>query len=547
MPGLLILNGRVFGAAATKVTALAITNERISAVGSDAEIGELARPDTRVIDAEGGLISPGFNDAHVHLLNGARQLANLDLWGIPSSQGIRRRVAEFARANPEREWVVGRGWVYAAFPGGLPDHTLLDDIVPNRPAAFESYDMHTAWVNSVALSRLGISKDTPDPAGGRIVRDAEGEATGILKETAMELVHRALPPLPEAAELNLLEQAIQLAAHYGLTSLQDASLPSVPFTTIERLRERGAARLRIRLSRIMEPGQSMADWEKRLAEYGEDSLGRRGDPWLSGGILKTFMDGVVESRTASMLAPYEGLVPGQAGATGDLRWEPAEFEAALSIADRLGWQVQAHAIGDRAIRTALDAFEAVALTNGPRDRRHRIEHIEAIDPADIPRFARLQVVASMQPFHADPSPNLFEMWSSQIGPQRASHGWSWASIRRSGGRLAFGSDWPVVGLDPRLGLNMAVNRTTPQGGPPGGWLPNERLPLMQALEAYTAGSAFAAFAETGTGSLRPGMLADITVFDRDLLSEPPAELLSAQVRATIVGGQPIYEATTTRV
>jgi predicted amidohydrolase YtcJ len=290
----------------------------------------------------------------------------------------------------------------------------------------------------------------------------------------------------------------------------------------------------------MEPGQSMADWQRRLDEYEDDAFPHRGDPWLSAGVLKTFMDGVVESRTASMLAPYEGARPGDAGAAGEPRWEPGEFEAALLIADRRGWQVQAHAIGDHAIRTALDAFEGVAKTNGPRDRRHRIEHIEAIDPSDIPRFGRLGVVASMQPFHADPNTNLFEMWSKQIGPDRASRGWSWASIRRHGGQLAFGSDWPVVFLDPRLGLNTAVNRTTPQGEPHGGWIPSERLTMLEALTAYTGGSAYAEFAEKDKGVLRPGMLADLAIFARDLLSIPAHEVLSVEVRATIIGGRVAY-------
>ena len=533
------MNGRLFGAPAG-VTALAIAGDRISAVGTDGEIRALAGPQPLVIDAQRGMVTPGINDAHVHLDNGARQLANLDLSAESSLDGIRQRIAAFARANPEREWICGRGWVYASFPGGFPNRTLLDNVVPDRPAAFESYDMHTTWVNSPALARLGISRSTPDPAGGQIVRDTKGEATGILKETAMELVDRALPPLTEAAELDLLGQAMRLAARKGLTSMQDASLPSASFATLERLRHRGNPVLRVRLSRIMEPGQSMADWEKRLAEYEDDAFPHRGDPWFSGGILKTFMDGVVESRTASMLTPFEGAKPGDAGAMGEPRWEPGEFEAALLVADRRGWQVQAHAIGDRAIRTALDAFEAVARRNGPRDRRHRIEHIEAIDTADIPRFGQLGVVASMQPYHADPSKNLFEMWATQIGPQRASRGWSWASIRRGGGRLAFGSDWPVVFLDPRLGLNTAVNRTTPQGEPPGGWIPSERLTMLEALTAYTSGSAYAEFAEKDRGALRPGMLADLTIFSRDLLSISANEFLSVAVRATIVGGQVIY-------
>jgi predicted amidohydrolase YtcJ len=530
------VNGRLFGASAG-VTALAIAGDRISAVGTDREIRELAGTSARVIDAEGGLVSPGINDAHVHLDNGARQLANLDLSGETSLEGIRRRIAEFARANPQREWICGRGWVYATFPGGFPHRTMLDEIVPDRPAAFESYDMHTTWVNSPALSRLGISNSTPDPDGGQIVRDARGEATGILKETAMTLVDRALPPLAEAEQLGLLEQAMRVASRHGLTSMQDASLPSIPFAALERLRQSGVPILRVRLSRIMEPGHSMTDRERRLDEYEDDAFPHRGDPWLSAGVLKTFMDGVVESRTASMLAPYEGAHPGDAGAAGEPRWEPGEFEAALLIADRRGWQVQAHAIGDHAIRTALDAFEAVAKTNGPRDRRHRIEHIEAIDPADIPRFGRLGVIASMQPFHADPNKNLFEMWSKQIGPERASRGWSWKSIQATGGRLAFGSDWPVVFLDPRLGLNTAVNRTTPGGEPPGGWIPSERLTMLEALTAYTSGSAHAEFAEKEKGALRPGMLADLAIFARDLLSIPAREVPSVEVRATIIGGR----------
>jgi predicted amidohydrolase YtcJ len=538
---LVIINGRIFGAS-PNTTAIAIEGERILAMGDNHQVRDLAGPGAPTFDAKGGLVSPGLNDAHQHLHNGARQLANLDLSGETSVAGILGRIAQFARANPEREWVNGRGWFYGEFPGGFPDRILLDSVVADRPAAFGSYDMHTMWVNSAALARMGIAKDTPDPAGGQIVRNQRGEATGILKETAMELVDRVLPAMSAAAELDLLQQAMQLAVRHGLTSVQDACLPAMPFESFEQLRQRVTG-LRVRLSRIMVPGQSMADWEKRLAQYEEGAFPRWGDSWLRGGILKTFMDGVVESRTASMLAPYEEARVGQPGATGHPRWEPGEFEAALLIADRRGWQVQAHAIGDRAIRTALDAFEAVARANGPRERRHRIEHIEAIDPADIPRFGRLGVVASMQPYHADPSKNLFEVWVKQIGADRASRGWSWASIQRAGGRLAFGSDWPVVFLDPRLGLNTAVNRTTQQGEPAGGWIPNERLTVSQALEAYTMGSAYAEFAEGEKGSVAPGMLADLTVFDQDLLSLPSESLLSARVRATIVGGQLVYEAT----
>ena len=457
-------------------------------------------------------------------------------------EGIRRRIAEFARARPAREWISGRGWFYTVFPGGFPDRALLDELVPDRPAAFESYDMHTTWVNSAALARLGIGNDTAAPSGGEIVRDAERRPTGILKETAMALVAKAMPAPSWNEELDLLEQAMRLAARHGLTSVQDAGVPPDEFAFYEALRERGRMPVRVRLAQRLEPGHAMVDLDRRLREWEEVAFPRRGDPWLGGGILKVFLDGVVESRTAAMLAPYEGAGAGDPRPRGHPRWEPDEFTAAVLLADRHGWQVQAHAIGDGAVRLALDAFDAAARTNGVRDRRPRVEHIETVDPADVARFGRLGVIASMQPYHADPAPNLLEVWARQIGPERASRGWVWRSILEAGGRLAFGSDWPVVSSDPRLGLNMAVNRTTPEGLPAGGWLPAQRLDIAQALEAYTAGSAFAEFAEGRKGALRPGMLADLTVFDRDLLTRPATEVLQASVRATVVGGSIVYDA-----
>ena len=536
---MLIVNGRVFGAPAG-LTAIAIEGERIAAVGSDKELRQRGPSAPSVIDARGGLVTPGLNDAHVHLHNGSRQLVNLDLGGETTVQGIAARIAGFARANSDREWICGRGWIYATFPGGYPNRSLLDSVVPDRPAAFESFDVHTTWVNSAALARLGITRQTPDPPGGQIMRDEHGEPTGILKETAMELVDNALPALSVGDALDLLKRSMQVAASYGLTSVQDASAPAMPFSIIERLRGQGYPMLRVRLSRSMKPGHSVAAWEKQLREYEEEAFPHRGNHWVAAGILKTFMDGVIETRTASMLAPYQGASRDQPGSAGHLQWDPGEFEAALQVADRRGWQVQAHAIGDRAIRCALDGFEAVARNNGPRDRRHRIEHIEAISPADVPRFGELGVVASMQPYHADPSESQFESWAKQIGAERAAGGWPWASIHRTGGRLAFGSDWPVVSIDPRLGLNMAVNRTTVEGEPAGGWIPGERLSMVEAIDAYTSGAAYAEFAENDKGQLRPGMLADITIFDRDVLSMPANEIMNAQVQTTIVGGNVVF-------
>jgi len=534
------LNGRLWPGKPGRA-ALAIASERILATGSDAEIRALAEPGSTVLDAGGGLVIPGFNDAHVHFLMGARNLQNLDLSQETSIEGVQRRIAEFARANPDREWLLGRGWFYAVFPGGMPDRALLDSVVPERPVAIEAYDSHTTWVNSAALTRLGITDDTPNPPRGEVQRDEAGRATGILKEAAMELVDRALPPRTLSEDIESLAAAARLAFRYGLTSVQEAGAGPEQFEIFRRVRATGRPMVRIRLGQRIEPGLAMADYERRLVEYEALALPHRNDPSISAGIVKAFADGVIESGTAVMLAPYEGMTAGQPGALGYPQWEPGELAEAVRVADRRGWQIQVHAIGDGAVRLALDAFERASAANGPRDRRHRIEHIETIAAADIRRFASLGVIASMQPYHADPEPAQLDLYRSKIGTERASRGWPWNSIRRAGGRLAFGSDWPIVSFDPFLGLNSAVNRTTRDGRPAGGWLPGERLSLRDALAGYTSGSAWAAHEDAIKGTLQPGMLADVVVLDRDLFTAPPLEIVAASVQTTILGGQVVYD------
>jgi predicted amidohydrolase YtcJ len=484
---------------------------------------------------------PGFNDAHVHFLMGARNLQNLDLSEETSVAGIRQRIAEFARTHPDRQWLLGRGWFYAVFPGGMPDRALLDSLVPGRPVAIEAYDSHTTWVNSVALARLGITDDTPNPPRGEIQRDQAGRATGILKEAAMELVDRALSPRTLTEDIESLAAAARLAFRHGLTSVQEAGAGPEQFEIYRALHASGQPMVRIRLGQRIEPGLAMADLERRLIEYRALSLPHRNGRWISAGIVKAFADGVIESGTAVMLAPYEGMTAHQPGAVGYPQWEPGELEEAVRVADHRGWQIQVHAIGDGAVRMALDAYERAAATNGARDRRHRIEHIETIDAADIPRFASLGVVASMQPYHADPEPAQLDLYKSKIGPERASRGWPWNSIRRAGGRLAFGSDWPIVSFDPFLGLNSAVNRTTRAGRPAGGWLPGERLSLAEALAGYTSGSAWAAHEDAIKGTLQSGTLADVVVLDRDLFTAPPSEIVATSVQTTILGGQVVYD------
>jgi predicted amidohydrolase YtcJ len=471
---------------------------------------------------------------------GARSLQNLELSAETTVDGILRRITEFARTHPNPDWLLGRGWFYAVFPGGMPDRALLDSVIPDRPVAIEAYDGHTTWVNTAALSRLGITNATANPPRGEIQRDAAGQATGILKEAAMELLDRALPPPTTVQDVESLAQAARLAHRHGLTSVQEAGAGPEQFEIYRALQAAGQPMIRIRLGQQMEAGLSMADWERRLIEYGRLALSRRGDPWISAGIVKAFADGVIESGTAAMLRPYEGMSATDQGARGYPQWEPGELREAIRVADAAGWQVQIHAIGDGAVRGVLDAYEWAAARNGPRDRRHRIEHIETVDPADIPRFTSLGVVASMQPYHAHPDPAQMEVYRSKIGPDRLSLGWPWNSILRAGGRLAFGSDWPIVSFNPFLGINSAVNRTK-DGQAAGGWLPREHLTLAEALAGYTSGSAWAAHEDRVKGTLQAGMLADVVVLDRDLLSTPPSEIASASVQATIVGGRLVYD------
>ena len=490
------------------------------AVGTDAEIRELAAPGARVLDAAGGSVIPAFNDAHVHFLSGSRSLAGLDLFGAADTAAVQAAIEAFLAAGKAGAWLVGRGWQYAAFPGGMPALDLLDRACPDRPAYLEAYDGHTAWVNSFALRAAGAS--------------GEALGTGILKEAAMATVERVLPAPSFEEDGAALRRGMALAATRGVGSVQEAGAGQEQLELYRALRERGELTLRIRLGFDLPPGLTAAELARRLAEYTESSAGLDGR-WLSGGILKAFADGVVESRTAALLQPYEGVE-----SRGEPNWDWPELRRAVAEAHRCGWQVQVHAIGDAAVRAALDAFEAAAAEGAPADRRHRVEHVETVAAADLPRFGQLGVIASMQPSHAEPGRNLREAWAPRIGAERAGRGWAWGSILRNGGRLAFGSDWPVVGLDPRHALHVAVHRTTVADEPAGGWLPGERISLAEAVAAHTEGAAYAEGAEGWKGSHRLGQVADLALLGEDL-SRPGLELPALKVRATVVGGRVVYE------
>jgi len=517
---LAIVGGVVWEPRAPRATAVAVDGERIAAVGSDADIRALIGAGTRVIEAHGGTILPAFNDAHIHFLMGSRGLAYLDLFGAETQQEVERRIRDFQASN-RAPWLLARGWLYAAFPGGMPTIELLDRLVPDRPAYLESFDTHTAWVNSRALAAAGIGP---------------GAEAGILKEKDMDDFEKHLPTRSTDEDLEALRAGMKIAAASGIASVQEASRGLKQLPLYQSLREGGELTMRVRLAFDMMPGIGLDAWVRRLETYEEAARDHKKDPWIGTGILKAFADGVVESRTALLLEPYVGMGSSDPGAPGTSSWEPGELPAAVHAASARGWQVEIHAIGDGAIRDALDAF-----ADCDPARRHRIEHIEAPAAADIARFGQLGVIASMQPQHAEPIKNLREVWAPHLGPERAARGWPWASLARTRGRLAFGSDWPVVPIDPFLSLHVAINRQTRDGDPPGGWLPEERLGIAQAVEAWTSGSAYAEHAEHVKGRLREGMLADIAVLDRDLETTPTDEVAQTKVEATVLDGRLVFE------
>src|SRR5258708_7541134 len=357
----------------------------------------------------------------------ARSLDGLDLFGDETPGEVADRIRTFTAAS-RSAWLVGGGWFYSAFPGGMPTLELLDELVPDRPAYLESFDAHTAWVNSRARAISGL-----------------GPGSGVLKEAAMLDVMRNLPPRTADLDIAALQAGMRLAASRGIASVQEAGDGMAQLSLYETLRERDELTMRVRLAFDMIPGLDSAGWEKRLDDY-ETARVRHSGSWLQTGIIKAFADGVVESRTAAMLEHYQGN-----SESGELLWEPDELVQAVRAADARGWQVQVHAIGDRAIRVALDAF-----TGCDQGQRHRVEHIEMPAPADVARFAELGVIASMQPQHADP--NLTSLWRRNLGAERSVRGWPWRVLLASGARLAFGTDWPVVPIDPFSSLQIATEK-----------------------------------------------------------------------------------------
>ena len=534
---LIVINGKVYAAdgGADLAEAVAVRGNKVIRVGSNREIQRLKRAQTIVIDAKGGAIVPGFNDAHAHLISGGLALDQISLSDASTIDAIKDTIRVWSEAHPERAWITGRGWYYQPFNGAMPTRQMLDALVPDRPAYLIAYDGHTGWANTKALKLAGITSRTKAPANGVIVKDPRtGQPTGALKEAAMTLMSAAAPKPTEEDRLAAARAAIDEAHRYGITSVQDAGGPASDLDLYDRLRKR--KELTLRIYQALRADATLTD--ANLDELDEVRTRFADDPLLKTGAIKLIADGVIESHTAAMLEPYAN----RASIKGDARFTPEQLNKVVAMLDKRGWQVMTHAIGDAAVRMTLDAYQAAAKTNPlpERGRRHRIEHIETIDPADVPRFGKLGVIASMQPVHATPSPTPGDVWSVNIGEARASRGWMWNSIAKTGGRLAFGSDWPVMTLNPLEGLRVAATRTTQEGLPEGGWIPTERLTLRRAIDAYTRDGAWASFDEQRKGMLVRDMLADIVVLTDDIFSGPASRLTDTEVAVTIADGKVVY-------
>jgi predicted amidohydrolase YtcJ len=483
-------------------------------------------PSAETVQLKGKFVMPGFNDAHVHLGGAGADMLSVRLNGVASIEELQKRVAEAVAQHQEGEWITGSGWDHTLWADKkFPNKQELDAVAPKNPVFLTHISGHVAVANTLGLLHGEIKPDTPNPPGGMIERDADGAATGMLEEdSAMILVSARIPDLKSDQRRRGIQMVLADAAKNGVTSAQDFSDWS-DFLVYVQLKEEGKLTLRI------------TEWLPFLVPTNEllnmRAQGGTTDPWLRTGALKAFTDGALGSRTAALLAPYSD----DPSTSGILTNDPVKLRAMAIERDKAGFQLNFHAIGDRANRVALDVFEAVAKANGSRDRRDRVEHAQVLAAEDLPRFAQLKVIASMQPSHETTDMR----WAgSRIGPDRAKGAYAWASLEKSGAHLAFGTDYPVEPINPLRGLYACVTRELPDGGPAGGWQPQEKISLEDCIRAYTSGSAYAQFEEGKKGELKAGEYADFIVLSSDLSKIPPQEYTKTTVLLTVVGGRTVY-------
>jgi predicted amidohydrolase YtcJ len=516
--------------------AIAIRRGKIQAVGRDEEVERYRGIGTKRIDAGGKLVLPGFTDCHIHFLDGSLNLGRADLEGAKDPAEIQERLRAYAAKHPDDAWILGHGWNYAMFGQEiLPHKKYLDGLFPERPVFLDGYDGHTYWANSKAMFLAGIGKETPNPPNGEIVHDPQtGEPTGALKESAGELVEKVIPKPDRVAKLRALRSGLKWANQNGLTRVHSAGQDFPELDLFDELRQEKQLSVRFYIAYFQDP----PELRKQDIEAMDAARKKYHDEWIDVGVVKFMLDGVVESHTAAFLEPYSD----DPSANGPLFWDPAKYQSAVAEMDKRGFQIFTHAIGDKAIRTAFDAYEFTEKKNHDKNRRPRIEHIEDINSADIPRFGGLGVIASMQPLHSYPDNDTLDVWARNVGPERASRAWVWKSISEAGGRLAFGSDWPVVTLNPWQGIQTAVTRQTAEGTPKEGFVPSQRLSVAQAVEGYTLGAAYAGRREKTEGSLMVDKVADVIMVDRNIFEIDPHTIGGTKVVTTIVGGKIVYEA-----
>ncbi len=538
---LVLLEGRIYtlDAARSWAEALAVRGGRIVYVGPDAGAARFVGAETRVLRLGGKMVLPGFHDSHVHLVSGGVELAQCDLNGIENQEELFARIRACAAGRDPDAWVVGGGWALPLFPDGNPAKEQLDALVGNRPAYLSAADGHSAWVSSRALALAGIGRKTPDPAQGRIERSASGEPSGTLREAASHLMDGVLPKITPDDRLAGLRRSLALAHSFGITSAIEASASSKVLETYATLDRSGELQMRVLVSLRADP----AVGEAQVPELLQLRDSARGLRRVRATAVKMFADGVIEARTAALLAPYLGK-PGPLGAEsrGELNWEPETFARMATRLDREGFQVHIHAIGDRAIRESLNALAAAQRANGTRDARHHVAHIQLFDPADIPRFRELGVAANFQPLWAWADPYIVDLTEPVLGPERSRWLYPIRSLAASGATVVAGSDWSVSSLNPLQAIEVALTRRNPASAAGPAWNPQETVDLPTMLAAYTIAGARLAFEERETGSLEVGKAADLIVLDRDLFAIPPHEIGEAKVLRTWIDGREVFRA-----
>jgi predicted amidohydrolase YtcJ len=531
---LIVTNAKVWTVDKAHPTAqaVAVLGDRIVAVGSNADVEVLRRPDTKVIDGGGKLLLPGFNDAHVHFVDGGLQLDSVQLNDATSTDEFVRRVREQAQKTPKGEWIKGGDWDETKWsPPNLPTKDLIDPVTPDNPVFLGRYDGHGAVANSAALRLAGITAQTPDPPGGVIVRDAQGNPTGALKDAAKELVIKVIPRLSHEQRLRAMRRALEYAASLGITSVQHMNDGEDNYADIRaygELLQSGELTTRVYVA------PAISDWQDQA------KVGIRhafGSSFLRIGALKSFADGSLGSRTAYFFDPYSDD-PSNSGLLGKQMQPLSRVRDWMTQADAAGLQLCTHAIGDRAISTVLDLYTDVVRANRGMERRFRIEHAQHMAEKDFARFAQLDVIASVQPYQAIDDGRWAE---ARIGHDRASRTYAFRTFLNHGVHLAFGTDWDVAPLNPILTVYAAVTRATLDGKNPNGWFPEQKLSVAEAVEAYTTGSAYAEFQEKEKGSITPGKLADMVLLSDDIFAIDPVRIRDVKVLKTIVGGRLVWD------